>query len=363
MSTVFNFEQEPFEFELASEFGEEFEADEEGELDQEGFDSEAADSEGEEEVRRGRFFPPRGSARFRQPVRPGGHQPRPPKRPLGRIPVPRRTGVFGPGVIGSPASCTCPAHGTEYVRWVQSSLNQVSGVQLPITGIMTAATRSILKQFQDQQGLMADGIAGPETERALIEAKGGKSAPGQEPPEPGEFEAFEEEADRFDEFAHEFETDPDPFRWPRERTFNPPPAQTIPSGPYQTGSGLCPVIQEDLQDLILSIGPFNQSVELLYKLTKQKPRDQNKIDDTGKQARRQMSNLKINLEKMRDRTKKGFYRTNGCTDEDIAKVTCKVRNLQGAWRRIASMEKLRDQLVYWLRNSRGSYASVDCKRL
>jgi hypothetical protein len=126
---------------------------------------------------------------------------------------------------------------------------------------------------------------------------------------------------------------------------------------------LCPVIEQDLQDLVVSIGPFNRSVVLLYKLTKQKPRDQARFDDTVKQAKRQMTNLRINLEKMRDRTKSGFYSKNGCAERDIAKVTCKVRNLQGAWRRIASMEKLRDQLVYWLRNSRGSFAKVDCSRL
>ena len=36
---------------------------------------------------------------------------------------------------------------------------------------MDAATRSALRRFQQQHGLAADGIAGPETERALVEAK------------------------------------------------------------------------------------------------------------------------------------------------------------------------------------------------
>lgn len=33
--------------------------------------------------------------------------------------------VLGHRVEGEPASCTCPLHGTEFVRWVQSSVNQV----------------------------------------------------------------------------------------------------------------------------------------------------------------------------------------------------------------------------------------------
>jgi peptidoglycan hydrolase-like protein with peptidoglycan-binding domain len=68
-------------------------------------------------------------------------------------------------------SCDCPAHGTEFARWLQSSLNQVLGLRLPVNGVIDAATRSALRGFQQRHGLRADGIAGPETERALITAK------------------------------------------------------------------------------------------------------------------------------------------------------------------------------------------------
>jgi len=322
-------------------------------------DTLSGESEWEEEARR-RLFPRpmRGPARSRpqrpRPVRLREPSKVRPKRPIIR---PRRRPAV---LVEEPSSpCICPTHGTEFIRWVQSSLNQVLGLRLPVDGVMDAETRNAVRRFQEQQGLPADGIAGPETEQALIKAKTGQSAQTEEPPEASEFEAFDEETDQFDEM----ESESDAFRWPRRRTFNPPPAKTIPSGPFQTGTGLCSVIEQDLQDLIVSIGPFNRSVELLYKLTKQKPRNQAQIDDTAKQAKRQMTNLKINLEKMRDRTKKGSYLRSGCTQKDIAKVTCKVRNLHGAWRRIASIETLRDQLVYWLRRSRGSFAKVSCGRL
>ena len=56
---------------------------------------------------------------------------------------------------------------------------------------MTAATRSVLRQFQTQQRLPVDGIAGRETEKALIDAKltgANKPAPPDtaEPPAPEE---------------------------------------------------------------------------------------------------------------------------------------------------------------------------------
>jgi N-acetyl-anhydromuramyl-L-alanine amidase AmpD/peptidoglycan hydrolase-like protein with peptidoglycan-binding domain len=54
---------------------------------------------------------------------------------------------------------------------VQSSLNQVLGLRLPVNGVMSVATRNALRTFQQQHGLPVDGIAGPETERALVEAR------------------------------------------------------------------------------------------------------------------------------------------------------------------------------------------------
>jgi len=102
-------------------------------------------------------------------------------------PKPSRAGALGRRARGGvevvrPAGCVCPAHGTEYVRWVQSALNQLQGLRLPITGVMGAQTRAALRSFQQGKGLPADGIAGPDTEQALREARPG--APGAQPAEP-----------------------------------------------------------------------------------------------------------------------------------------------------------------------------------
>ena len=59
---------------------------------------------------------------------------------------------------------------SEYVRWVQSCLNQVMGLRLPIDGIMNMQTRSAIRSFQERRGLRIDGLVGPETERALVNA-------------------------------------------------------------------------------------------------------------------------------------------------------------------------------------------------
>jgi peptidoglycan hydrolase-like protein with peptidoglycan-binding domain len=67
--------------------------------------------------------------------------------------------------------CACPAHGTEFVRWVQSTLNNIDNANLPVDGMMNAAVRNALRRFQRHRRLPADGIAGPETEQALRKAR------------------------------------------------------------------------------------------------------------------------------------------------------------------------------------------------
>jgi len=78
--------------------------------------------------------------------------------------------------------------GSEYVRWVQNTLNQVMSLRLPVDGIMGPETRSAIRSFQQRQGLPVDGIVGPETERAL-----GAAIDGQSPDAQTEFEAFDTE--------------------------------------------------------------------------------------------------------------------------------------------------------------------------
>jgi peptidoglycan hydrolase-like protein with peptidoglycan-binding domain len=105
---------------------------------------------------------PRGrTAQYPQPGRrPSGRsRPRHPESPLGV--------VTAQPLMPWPAGPT-PSQGSEYVRWVQSALNQVMDLRLPVSGRMGRATRSAIRRFQAQEGLHPDGIVGPDTERALM---------------------------------------------------------------------------------------------------------------------------------------------------------------------------------------------------
>src|SRR5262245_4372182 len=109
----------------------------------------------------------------------------PPRFPRFRPRWPWRP-VVGYGVVPEPYPAEPLPAGSEYMRWVQSALNDVLGLRLPVNGIADSATRSAIRSFQQREGIPADGTVGPDTERALIAARGGTSpaAGVATPPEP-----------------------------------------------------------------------------------------------------------------------------------------------------------------------------------
>lgn len=202
-----------------------FETDWEFDEASESFDTELADLEWEEEAGRRRRPRPAASrarrggrvastkrptkrlikSRFRPPIRP----PRPPIRPprpviFPTFPLPvvsvaeprppqpaAPAGAEPTGAAPAPAGGppTAPSaepseEGSEYVRWVQSSLNRILGLRLPLNGIMRPETRSAIRSFQQQKGLPVDGVVGPDTEQALRAAAPGQLLQPDDVPQP-----------------------------------------------------------------------------------------------------------------------------------------------------------------------------------
>jgi hypothetical protein len=63
-----------------------------------------------------------------------------------------------------------PGRGTrdEQIRWVQHFLNRILNQNLPVDGVMSPATRTAVRNFQQRYGLPATGYVGPDTQQALV---------------------------------------------------------------------------------------------------------------------------------------------------------------------------------------------------
>jgi peptidoglycan hydrolase-like protein with peptidoglycan-binding domain len=149
------------------------------------------------EQERSRSFAMRGGARS-QPFRsgrasgPAGAQRRRSTRPWPKPrPKPRpRPGGWGGGVwpvtsIGDEPAASAAGRvecGSENIRWAQSTLNRVMGLNLPVSGVADVQTRSAVRSFQRQRGLPDDGVIGPPTERALIDAGSTPASSDARPP-------------------------------------------------------------------------------------------------------------------------------------------------------------------------------------
>ena len=88
---------------------------------------------------------------------------------------------FGEGRVDAEAG-DVNRNSPDYVRWLQSSLNQILGTQLVADGVMGSNTRTAIRSFQQRSGLTADGLVGSRTEEALRKVlAGGGGVPAATP--------------------------------------------------------------------------------------------------------------------------------------------------------------------------------------
>jgi hypothetical protein len=108
------------------------------------------------------------------------------RRPPFRGPRPRRGSVYTglgprarsryPDLYPDFDSGGAVTQGAEHVRWIQDCLNHAMSARLPVDGVMSPATRSLVRSFQRRHGLRQSGIVGPDTQDALRAACAGTGA-------------------------------------------------------------------------------------------------------------------------------------------------------------------------------------------
>jgi hypothetical protein len=98
------------------------------------------------------------------------------KRRILRTPwIYRGRGGYLPDTVLEPQAEPIPSStaSSEYVRWLQSTLNRATGGTLPIDGVMSAAVRAAIRDFQRKNRLPVSGYIGPDTDAALRRVDGG----------------------------------------------------------------------------------------------------------------------------------------------------------------------------------------------
>src|SRR5262249_22811946 len=122
------------------------------------------------ELERGRgAAPPRGMR-----SRPVARPPSGPYRPAWRRRRDALGGSFyawgGDGTEPPAADEPAPPASSEYVRWVQDTLNRALGSSLAVDGVMTSSLRRWIRVFQRRNRLPVSGYIGPDTDAALRRA-------------------------------------------------------------------------------------------------------------------------------------------------------------------------------------------------
>jgi len=100
------------------------------------------------------------------------------KRRILRTPwIYRKRGGYLSDTVLEPQAEPIPSStaSSEYVRWLQSTLNRVIGGTLPVDGIMSAAVRDAIRDFQQRNRLPVSGYVGPDTDAALRRARSDSS--------------------------------------------------------------------------------------------------------------------------------------------------------------------------------------------
>src|SRR5215472_4853413 len=75
--------------------------------------------------------------------------------------------LAGRGAVPAALPVEAVSNDPDFIRWVQTTLNQVMNAGLTVDGKFGARTRSAVRAFQSSHGLTPDGIVGARTEAAL----------------------------------------------------------------------------------------------------------------------------------------------------------------------------------------------------
>ena len=110
-------------------------------------------------------------------------------------------------------------------------------IEPPSQRLLNRHAQERLQVFRGPHNLPSTGTLDDNTVSALQALCAAREESGH--PEPGEYEEYDV-------------NEPEPQQWPKSRIFNPPPAQIVPAGPYQTPS-LCQSILDDHSQLLFAV--------------------------------------------------------------------------------------------------------------